>query len=337
MIYNNMMFHNVTELEPCSIGVKLHRLPISLQKHMEYKGPYKAQQASGCEIRFVTEAEFFNITLSLQDCESDVDVFCGDYHHSSHKLARGEVATICLEYPSELFDLVYSDELQGHMRFSPQVWRICFSVPLVVFHSIDTFGRAIRPPHPDELPKTRWLAYGSSITHGFRATKSYNPYVQVAARELGIDVYNCGLGGSCLCEKEVADFLASRNDWDIVTLEIGVNMRQRVSTEEFEKRAKYLIGEMVTKHPDKKIIVITIYPNSINFRDDCAEIKEKQERYCEILRNYVKELDAENLYLIEGSNIAKDLSYMTVDLLHPSDYGHMKMGLNLADRMKMIL
>jgi hypothetical protein len=38
----------------------------------------------------------------------------------------------------------------------------------------------------------------------------------------------------------------------------------------------------------------------------------------------------DQLYLIEGEEILTDFCYLTCDLIHPSDFGHIIMGQNLA-------
>ena len=37
-----------------------------------------------------------------------------------------------------------------------------------------------------------------------------------------------------------------------------------------------------------------------------------------------------NLYYIEGTKIMDSGSYLCYDMVHPSDYGHIRMGENLA-------
>ena len=66
-------------------------------------------------------------------------------------------------------------------------------------------------------------------------------YVYHAARAADLDVLNLGLSGSCLCEPAMADFIGSRDDYEIATLEVGVNMRNGVSPEEFRTRVSYLL------------------------------------------------------------------------------------------------
>jgi len=188
------------------------------------------------------------------------------------------------------------------------------------------------------VPKVRWLAYGSSITHGSGALVYSNAYIQQAARSLKVDVLCNGLGGACLCEKEMADFLASRGDWDFITVEIGVNMRGCFTAKEFEKRAEYLISTLLDKNPEKPVIIITIFPNWTDHSlNEDQSVVERNKKFNEILREIHARLNHKQLYMIEGADVVTDFSGLSCDLLHPSESGHIMMGENLAERLKSIL
>ena len=62
----------------------------------------------------------------------------------------------------------------------------------------------------------------------------------------GWDVMNKGLSGSCLCEAEVADYLAEL-PVDVLSLEIGVNMVLFFDEEETRKRVWYLFRNVKEK------------------------------------------------------------------------------------------
>ena len=51
----------------------------------------------------------------------------------------------------------------------------------------------------------------------------------------------------------------------------------------------------------------------------------------------MEELQHPHLHLIEGRDILTDYSGITTDLIHPGDYGHSEMGLNLARGMAAVL
>jgi lysophospholipase L1-like esterase len=134
----------------------------------------------------------------------------------------------------------------------------------------------------------------------------------------------------------MAVYLAARNDWDWITLELGVNMRSTFTPEAFEQRSRFLIGEIASSHPGKPVFLITVYPNAESPENGAqpSDMQARQSAYCEILRTIAAENRSGNLHLIEGADVLSDYSGMTKDLIHPGDYGHTEMGLNLARIIK---
>lgn len=343
MIFNNMEFHNVTEMEQVNglAGWRLRRFPTSVRQSLGGpgydNGRLASQTSTGCEIRFVTSSSIVKMYLTALDADGEVVVYRGDFVHSIHRLQEGRMTSIVLKDP-EIFSKVQLEMLDGG-SFSPDVWRVTMSRGFsAVFHDVDAMGHDIRPPEAGETPKLRWLAYGSSITHGARASTYSNSYIQQTARRLGVDVLCNGLSGACMCESEMTDYIATRGDWNFATLELGVNMRQRFTSEQFEERVRYLLSKMMQHHHDKPIVMISIYPNSATFLRDTQDLNRiRNQQFNEILLRLHEELAHPNLHFIEGSEILTDITGLTTDLLHPSDYGHMLMGENLARRLKGIV
>ncbi|MEC0225885.1 SGNH/GDSL hydrolase family protein [Paenibacillus alba] len=334
MLHNDVYFHNVSELEQLSYlpGLRLQRFPKQVRHSLTEKGKTKAVQSNGCELRFVTEAKYVQVVLASQDTNGKVLVFKGDFFHSSHELEAGVMTTIPLEEP-ERFAQVIPEKLNNR-AFSANVWRIFCERFNAVFYHIDAFGFPVRPPYPQEMPQLTLLAYGSSITQGAGALSHYNGYIQQAARRLEIDALNLGLSGSCFCEEELSDHIAQRNDWDMVYLEIGVNMRAVVPPEEFQRRASYLLDRIIEQHPQKPVFLTYIYPNRATYFTDYSHAySEAERRYNEILRQYAAAKNHSFLYVLDGNEIMDDFTSLTSDLIHPSDYGHIRMGEKLADFM----
>ncbi|MDQ1912778.1 SGNH/GDSL hydrolase family protein [Paenibacillus sp. GD4] len=338
MIYKGIKLHNVAELEQREHlnGVILHRFPAEVRHSLSDKGRTKAVQSNSCELRFVTESASIRVTVSAYGSSGKVLVFCGDFFHSSHSLQAGAITTLNLEVPDRFVQV--HEEVLRNQAFSPRVWRIFFDRFTAVFHDIDAYGHEIREPHRDEVPKLAFVAYGSSITHGAGALSHYNGYTQQAARRMETDVLNLGLSGSCLCEPEVADFIAGRSDWDFAFFELGVNMRSVLTVNEFEHRIKYLLDRVISRHPDKPVFITTIYPNRATYfkaEDDRMAVNEHQ--FNEVLRQYAAQKRHGKLHLFEGSEIMTDFTSLTSDLIHPSDYGHILMGEKLAALIRPIL
>ncbi|MGO4499340.1 SGNH/GDSL hydrolase family protein [Paenibacillus sp. 2RAB27] len=327
----NVVFHNVAELESRAYlpGLRLQRFPKQVRESLTEKGRTKAAESSGCEIRFVTEATNIRVTMAAQEKDGRVLVFKGDFFHAAYDLKAGVITTLQLESPERFAEVPLA--LLDNVAFSSNVWRIYCDRFTAIFVDIDAYGFAIRPPERQEVPQLTMLAYGSSITQGAGALSHYNGYVQQTARRLDIDVLNLGLSGSCYCEPELADHLAEREDWDLAYLELGVNMRGTVNVEEFQHRVTYLLDGIIRKHPSKPIFVTTIYPNRATYFHDTAHpfsVAEKQ--FNEVLKRYVESRQHPNLTLLDGAQIMIDFTSLTSDLIHPSDYGHSRMGEQLA-------
>ncbi|CAH1226904.1 hypothetical protein PAECIP111891_06025 [Paenibacillus allorhizoplanae] len=337
MQFESIELHNVAEAEENKLthGLTLQRYPKAVREAMSERGGFVSQQASGCEIRFVTNSQNVRISLTAVEGDGEVMVYQGDFYHSQYTLRSGVQHTLHLVQRLDT-SKVNLDSIKKK-RFAPQVWRVITGRYAVRFHGIEVFNDSVRPPLPDEVPAVRWLAYGSSITHGSSAVHNYNAYVHKAAQRLGIDVMNMGLSGACMCEPQVANYLSSRTDWDLATLEIGVNMRTSYSPEQFRERAEYLIQSMCSKHPNKPVVVITIFLNASTYDSSETTVGQNQAAFNAILREIVASSKYPKLYLLEGNEILTDFAGLTCDLIHPSDYGHELMGENLSRLLRPIL
>ncbi len=205
MIVDRFQFHHVTEIKQRpGGGTQLLRIPEKVLHQINESGRRVGLESIGCEVRFICPAPIIAVTVGALTSESEVLVFCGPFQHSRHVIPANTVKTLNLEASGRIAAL--KPEVKDAYAFSTDVWRIVFGRHIGVFHGVESYGHPVRPPEKSELPSRRWLAYGSSITH----SGAYDGYPHQAAPRLGVDVYNCGLSGSCHCEKEIADFLATR-------------------------------------------------------------------------------------------------------------------------------
>lgn len=333
MIRDGIYFHNTAELEESDSygGTQLYRYPREVRHALGARGRFISEEATGSELRFVTEAENVRVTLLSPDQAGEVAVYRGGVVHSMYRLEAGLPKTLHLEAPPRLAAMNRDALMES--GFAPEVWRVIFGRMTAVLLKLNTFGHPVRPPREDEMPRLRWLAYGSSITHGLGTYPL--SYVDQTARRLRADLSNKGLSGACLCEPEAADFFATQCEWDTATLELGVNMRDKFTPEEFETRAEYVVRRLQESHPTKPIFLITVYPNVASHDDSLGGQRER--RYNEILRELAVRRQNGHLHLIEGSDVLQDLSGLSCDMLHPGAYGSMLMGEQLSARMRAVL
>ncbi|VGO16214.1 hypothetical protein PDESU_04805 [Pontiella desulfatans] len=338
-VFEQIEFYNISELEPmASGGYRLQRLPAEVHNGLGIpayrRGRRLARRLSGAELRFVVDNPFVSLTLMALDEDTHVLVYRGDYAVARHELKAGVATTLQLEDPP-FFAAVEPESLRCG-RFAPQVWRVLFHQDAqAAFLGCETFGASIRPPQRDEVPALRWLAYGSSITYGADALHATNAYVQQAARRLGVDVLNLGLPGSCLVEPVMIDYLAGRDDADLITCELGVNMAAWFGPEEFEERVRNLLTTLADRDPERPVAALNIYPNRYDVfldRSDTETVRTPE--FNRIVPQVVKALARPNLHFIDGRQVLSDFDGMSADLLHPADEGHIRMGENLAELLK---
>lgn len=337
MIDYGIEFHNVDHLEAVEgmKGKKLCRFPRDLSRNLGVEenrnARFRADRVHGCELRFVTESRYFDVALTAVEQDIDILIYKGDLLHKKEVLKAG-VCTVLHVEDSPVYEIVHQEMLTGK-QFAPWIWRIQFGMNgAVYFHYIDTYDNTLRPPKKEEKPDVLWAAYGSSITCGSVTNLYSNSYINQAAVTAGWDVMNKGLSGSCLCEKEMADYLAELPA-DVLSLEIGVNMVLFFEEEETRKRVGYLL-ETVKKSSATDIFVIDMFPNKglIAVDQDSAYYRHYRS-FKDIVRQAASAVGDQRFHLIKGEEVLKDFTCLSTDLLHPSDNGHIRMGANLAVRL----
>lgn len=143
--------------------------------------------------------------------------------------------------------------------------------------------------------------------------------------------------GSCRIEAAAADYLAGRTDWDFITCELGVNMRNEFSPGEFEKRVHYLVEALTTRQPMKSVILISPFTSDVDFLKQSSQAVENTTGYRRALETVTGEFSSERVLLIDGRELLPDVSGLNCDLVHPSTEGHSQIAGNLARILPEIL
>lgn len=337
MIHENVAFHNVAELRPvghCG-GLRIQRVPESVRMGLNEAAQMRMLQPDGAEIRFLADGPC-KLTLSSEG-ESRITVFHGLFDGGQRFIVGREPQTIELAEEERLLQL--NEEYWKDMSFFPRVFRVMFGGrqrdPLL-FHGIE--GENIRPPEAGDVPELRYLAYGTSITHGFEAEGPQLTYAGQTARRLGADLINLGVGGAAFCEEAIADHIAGRDDWQIATLALSVNM-YGVPLSVFSERVSYMVNQVAGMNPNRVVACITLYPHFRDFGVKVADDTEEglSEAYRQALRDAVSSSPHGNAHLIEGPDILTDISGLTADLIHPGDNGMIEMGWRLAAKLKALI
>ncbi len=329
MILNNVELHNIAEVKKNGNGsFQLQRVPESVRSCLNPGAQERSLIARNAEIRFIADSPKVKVTLS-SSCPDFFRVYYGDFLDPRGYPITGNTVTIEIERPQHLRNL--KPEYRKDLIFDPEVFRLFLPRQRVTLHRVE--GDNVRPPQPQQVPEKRYLAYGTSITEGGCASVSYLSYIALTARFLGMDLINLGMSGSCHAEPEMADYIAGRDDWDIATLALSVNMRG-FETQEYRKRINYTVNTVAAADTSRPVICITLYPYFIGLCEGFSEEEEKKsELFRQILRDAVTGCPHPNVHLVEGPDLLDRTAGLSADMIHPSDYGMMRMAENLSKRI----
>ncbi|MEF8853725.1 MAG: GDSL-type esterase/lipase family protein [Haloarculaceae archaeon] len=330
--YPTVSLHNVTDLavpDWADGGSQLCRLPREVRRRLNVVARDRVRDPTGCELRFVPESDdaTVEVTLSARG-GTTVHTFWGEFQ-SVNPVDVGQEPTACEFSLPERVRNLDADETGA---FDPRVCRLRFDAwgPVAVH---DVSGPA-RPPEPAELPDRRYLAYGTSITEG-AVSDPHLGYVPRAAGHLGVDPLNLGMAGSAYCEPAIAEHLADRDDWDLATLAISVNMANRGFTvDQFRERAGRLLESVAGAHPAKPVVAITLFPYHADLV--AGDDPERARGYRDAVRETVADSPHDNLSLVEGEDLL-DAPGLMDDILHPGDAGMIQIGDRLADELAEVL
>lgn len=318
--YPSVTLHNVAELaDPgwTADGDELRRVPGDVAERLNVAARDRVRHPAGSEIRFVPAAdEVVSVTLSASE-PTVVRPFWGAFQGEAIHEVGPEPTTIDLSIPEPIDDLDERAAPDADADFGPHVCRLRFEPwARVALHGVEGY---CRPPTAGETPERRYLAYGTSITEGASASAVHLTYVGRVARELGLDPVNLGMSGAAYCDPAAAEHIAGRDDWDVATLSLSVNMANRGFTvAQFRDRAESLVTEVAGTHPDKPVACITLFPYHADLRKDGD--RERARAYREALESVVAECSAGSVSLVDGSALSPATG-LTTDLLHPGDAG----------------
>ncbi|MFB6138766.1 MAG: SGNH/GDSL hydrolase family protein [Halobacteriaceae archaeon] len=332
MRYEDVSLHNVADVREYDGGVRLQRVPEDVRERLNDGARRRMLHPAGVEIRFVPEGPV-EVTLSVTGRESEVRVFWGPFQSRDTARVGNDPRTFEVSQPEKLDRL--RPEVAGRLRFSPEVCRMVLpgehrGSP-VVLHDVDG---EVRPPEPAERPDRRYLAYGTSITEGEAPSAEHLTYAARTARRLDADLINLGSCGSAYCDPAMAEHVAAREDWDVASLALSVNMVGTFGVEEFRERAGNMIETIAEAHPAAPVAAITLYPYADDLLVDGD--RELADTFRETLAAVVADAP-ENVHLIEGPNVLAEVGGLTTDLVHPGDDGMIEMGERLATRLAALL
>ncbi len=165
--------------------------------------------------------------------------------------------------------------------------------------------------------------YGSSITAGGAASRVGNTYVSLLSRWLDTDYQLYGFPGNAKGEKEVAEYLSTL-DMSVFVYDYDHNAKD---PEELEKTHKPFF-DIIRKAKPKVPVIMLSRPG---YDHDPVDA-EKRKAVIRSTYETAKAAGDENVWFIEGNKLfgTDERHACTIDGIHPTDYGFMKMARCIA-------
>jgi len=333
MIFDNIEFHNIEEMKIMkgSEGCRLLRIPETLRMQLSELGQSLGQFPNGAEMRFNISDGPVTVKLLWDSDRSPVDhtiaeVYYGSFQGGFPRIINRGVNEITIAKPANI-DRMDAWAKASKLPFDTNLVRLILPFEGIT-HYIGVEGN-VQPPKPRQVPGMRYLAYGSSITHGAAALSATGAYANRTAQYLGADLISMGFAGAARLEEEMAEYLAARNDWDFATFEMGINMLLDFDFHAFKARVDRFLDIIGQKHSDKWIFCIDIFTHEADFCDDG-----KTAQFREIVKQAVDRTGLPKLVHIPGTSLLKSVNGMTIDGIHPSVFGLEEIALNLSNIIK---
>lgn len=324
MIFKNIELHDVAETVMTEDGgYEMLRAPLEVEKHLSERGQIQNRGCTGVELRFVIKSGTARIKISGKSAVTFFGGVQSGWQTSVYTFSDTPEWVEIAPPDSRNLELYRRLSRESGYKYDPSVIRILLNGKAVIY---DVEGD-VAPPDASLLPDRKFLAYGSSITHGSIAYVPCNTWVAQVASALGAAPYNKGYAGSAHLEPEMADWLATQ-DFDIATVSMGANVTA-YEPEKYRTHVKYYIEKMSSSHPDTPIFFI-----DTTYQYDDWQGGGILARFREILCEEVKKSGFKNAHYVNGTELMGGSWGLTGDLVHPNVMGVNAIVQNLLGKIR---
>jgi lysophospholipase L1-like esterase len=200
-----------------------------------------------------------------------------------------------------------------------------------VLIGLDPEADIIAPP--PYLSDKRIVIYGTSITQGGCAARPGMAYTNILSRKLPVEFINLGFSGSGRGEPELAHIVSEIPNQALFVLDYEANC---VSPELFQSTLPEFIRIFRSKHPKVPIVVLAQIRFARELFDrELLELRQKRKRIQMETVNAFREQGDESIYFHDGEHLlGADFNECTVDGVHPTDLGFIRMAEQLAPVLK---
>lgn len=351
---NHFRWLNVADWEQKTGGLQPVRIPKAWRDKIPDRSAVRALSTAGVALRLRTDSNKIVIRLTFLDVPDVANASPEsawerarppyfDVYRDGKFLANVPAKIVYYEQDVAVFD--NSTEPKKESEFTilfPHYYRNAEAIVNGIGFDKDS---ELVPLAPRNVPVV--LFHGDSITHGHGVTSPRETYVWQTCEMANCAPLNLGFGGSAWTDIPVADYIASRNDWNVLVLMLGTNsFGGRDSAGKVETLAQYrdkygaFLDTVRAKHPTNPILCIT----PILTHEDIIHQKNKNgdspQDYRDAIQQVVEQHRQKdrNLYFLDGLELINDPIYlMVIDQVHPNEGGSLKMAEGIAAMLKPIL
>lgn len=323
----SIAYHNVEEIVPTEHGLMLHRVSEDWRQLFPEQTAFRATQTAGVELRFRAATRHVALELST---ENNIGYSAAVALY--HGYANVGLATLPTSSFSGQVILMERQDDIADVLDAP--WRI-----ILPYGAVTAVKALYLSDGAEVLPtqgrSVRWLAHGDSITQGAHALHPGMTYVHLVGDALGWDAINQGYGGSAWGDAAVAEYIASRRDWDILSIAIGTNTYggARESASDYAVRYEQFLAIIRAAHPQKPILCIT---PTWRGQDGPPEMPNRfgdsPRAYREAITKVItrRQRSDPRLSLLDGLQLIGGPRGLGVDRLHPDMHGMSAMAQGIA-------
>lgn len=312
------------------------RLPSKAEKLVRPEVWKLAQNSAGISVRFITDADSISVRWKLGSpnlalpnmtatAVSGVDLYVKENGRwlwagvgKSNKSSMNEQKIISNMIPRRREYLLY-------LPLYNSVNSVEIGLPESAFVSASSVYRKTLKPI---------VFYGTSIVQGASASRAGMAYPSILGRKLNRPVINLGFSGNCKMESEIVELLAEI-DASAYVIDCLPNLSDKA---EVEEKAPKLIEILRRKRPQTPIILVEniMYPDVFIEERKNRIYQEKNAALRRIYKLFVSS-KTRNLYYIASNNLIGNDGEATIDGVHPTDLGFMRMVSIFEPTLKKIL
>jgi len=336
MLYKNCELYNIELLIDRAEGKLPSRLPEAVRLKLNAPARQAAFTTGGCEIRFIINSgsavvKLRRIPLYPTNRTGLGEIFYGGFqagYHLSPIFVGPEITELIIPQAETGALLQQIQRFSGTGRgFDPCLVRVILPYDDTTY-ICDVKGD-ISPPTAEQTPRVKYLAYGSSITHGGSAVRPSETYAMRTAQQLDVDLINLGFPGSAHLDSALAEYIAARTDWDFATLEMGINVIDLWEVDQFQECVTAFVDIIARQNLNKWLFCIDLFTS---YHDLVAP--EKANAFRQVIQNVVAQFNLPRLVYLNGQELLSDPALLTIDLLHPSARGMEQIAANLTSHIR---